>query len=329
MAAYLAQYNGTYPTAFLYVSPPGSPTTNSVNGGPYQLGVPTYGYLQWSAMICGKTGALNAGPDGISAGSNPLYGSNKGWDAFTCPDCNNGGDPPTDTYSANWDSGITGNDAANSVWDYQAPRCAYTLNEAICGWNVFYPGYQGYYRSYQFVRAGKVTHSAQTILATEFNQDWHVLAGGGRINSSAYVCKSQRPVHAYTPISGTPDDGSNTNPLNMPACQPDFRGRPVIERVNATILVKNPSYPYGFPGAFPGGGSLSRLDWVGRNHGWSAPHLDTQGRDLRTTNFLYCDGHVETKSIYETIPPDGNHSAPWEWGDQFFSLVPNGDVMNQ
>src|SRR2546430_2290677 len=47
-----------------------------------------------------------------------------------------------------------------------------------------------------------------------------------------------------------------------------------------------------------GGASSTRLDWVGRIHG------DGGGKKSdRKTNFLYCDGHVETKHIRDTLQP--------------------------
>jgi prepilin-type processing-associated H-X9-DG protein len=49
--------------------------------------------------------------------------------------------------------------------------------------------------------------------------------------------------------------------------------------------------------------------------------MDSAGHDTAKTNFLYIDGHVETKSIYETF-------TPWQWGDNFYSLYPNTDVNN-
>ena len=64
--------------------------------------------------------------------------------------------------------------------------------------------------------------------------------------------------------------------------------------------------------------SQSRLDWVGRNHG--AKKLEG-GKDRRRTNFLYADGHVETKTVYDTVAP------VFEWGQQFYSLNPGNDVL--
>ena len=61
----------------------------------------------------------------------------------------------------------------------------------------------------------------------------------------------------------------------------------------------------------------SRLEWVGRNHGRrKAPK---GGFDDRRTNFLYVDGHVETKHVKDTL-------VNFQWGDRFFSLNAYGDM---
>ena len=78
-------------------------------------------------------------------------------------------------------------------------------------------------------------------------------------------------------------------------------------------LQKNPGGQGGAQSA------ISTLDWVGRNHGPKV--LDAQGWDIRKTNFLFLDGHVETRHIKETL-------SPWLWGDTVFSLSPNDDVFN-
>jgi prepilin-type processing-associated H-X9-DG protein len=61
----------------------------------------------------------------------------------------------------------------------------------------------------------------------------------------------------------------------------------------------------------------TQLDWVGRNHNIGDHYVDNK------TNFLYADGHVETKSILETVPKNPSVGTPWEWG-QPYSLSPNG-----
>jgi prepilin-type processing-associated H-X9-DG protein len=109
-------------------------------------------------------------------------------------------------------------------------------------------------------------------------------------------------VHAYKKLGG--------GELNMELIPPDpFGGRPSIQRVQVADLAGDPQ---------PGGASSTRLDWVGRNHG---KRFLKNGIDQRKTNFLYVDGHVETKQIKETIEPK------WEWGEKFYTLNPNGDVV--
>ena len=62
------------------------------------------------------------------------------------------------------------------------------------------------------------------------------------------------------------------------------------------------------------------LNFVGRNHGQRklgtviGPNGNVNGWDLRQSNFLYLDGHVETKNIAETV----QHN---EWGNQFYDLT--------
>ena len=91
----------------------------------------------------------------------------------------------------------------------------------------------------------------------------------------------------------------------MELLAPDtFRGRPLIRRVHPADLAPD----------FQGGNSLTRLDWVGRNHGHGRKQLDATGWNTGLSNFLYVDGHVETKSIRDTVQPNS-----FEWGDKFYS----------
>ncbi len=65
------------------------------------------------------------------------------------------------------------------------------------------------------------------------------------------------------------------------------------------------------------------LDYVGRNHGGPkrlgtvpGPNGPIGGWDLRVSNFLYLDGHVETKNVAATLYPQN------QWGDQFYTETP-------
>ena len=74
--------------------------------------------------------------------------------------------------------------------------------------------------------------------------------------------------------------------------------------------------------------SKTRLDWGGRNHGakrFGTVAGDTAHRgdwDLRRSNFLYVDGHAETKHVVDTL-------SPWQWGYNGYGISPNDDVMNK
>src|SRR5262249_41407117 len=142
----------------------------------------------------------------------------------------------------------------------------------------------------------RVKNSSGTILATEWNQDWHVVSDSGDVNTGAMVCKSHRPVHAFTSNAGLD--------VYQQAYFPGKGG--TIFRIDPSQMTGNPQL--GKPN------NLSRLDWVGRNHGQKK--LEThysQQWDMRKTNFLYVDGHVETRHILETL-------NPWQWGEEFYSL---------
>jgi prepilin-type N-terminal cleavage/methylation domain-containing protein/prepilin-type processing-associated H-X9-DG protein len=206
--------------------------------------------------------------------------------AFLCPELEDGGLPPTNTSDADRLPGQISE--TPGVIDEQAPRLAYTLNEALSPRNKFALGFQGAVRIYQLVRASSVPNSSGTILATEWAANAARIASG----SSFYVW-SHRPVHGFVGVDGTVD---------MYTLSPATAYR----RVTAADLDPDPS---------SAGSSGTRLDWVGRNHGKLEGYPDQ-----RRTNFLYLDGHVECKTIYQTL-------TSFEWGEKFFTLVPNGDLQ--
>jgi prepilin-type processing-associated H-X9-DG protein/prepilin-type N-terminal cleavage/methylation domain-containing protein len=301
-AIYIGDSKGVYPAAYMYVGQKAD-STNTVT-------TDQNGYIHWSAFIFGNRKALDSVNTNQSAAGNPLYAVGSNWSMFQCPSVNDGGLPPTNTITGNLQPGQ--NNDSPGIVDFQAPRIAYTVNEALCPRNKF--GGFTVQRNYQFVKAVMVRNPSGTILATEFNQDWHVVSDIGEISGSA-VCKSHRPVHAFKPAAGGTDSALD---MDQVAPDPSGRGRNTIVRIDAADLdaVGDPAAKAAVspPGA---SGFPTRLLWVGRNHG--AKKLDGKGRDTRKSNFLYADGHVESKWIYDTL-------TPWQWGDQFYSLLPNNDV---
>jgi prepilin-type processing-associated H-X9-DG protein len=86
-------------------------------------------------------------------------------------------------------------------------------------------------------------------------------------------------------------------------------------------LTPDPSVNMPMSGGIPA--PDTSLDFVGRNHG-GGKRLGTvtgntgsiSGWDMRTSNFLYLDGHVETKNVADTVYPID------QWGAKFYSLPP-------
>jgi prepilin-type processing-associated H-X9-DG protein len=282
LAIYVAENKQTFPAAYIYVG-------HAVTSNDQTPHDPTQGYIHWSSYLYKKGGAQL---DNIFRGT-------AGWDAFQCPSLEKGGLPPTNTFDANRDFGQQ--NQFSGIIDQQAPRIAYTVNEAICPRNKFVAGVQidgsMVNSTYHFVRAGQIRNSAGTILATEFNPNWRVVSATGGGENDTPVCKSHRPVVGYKGVDGS---------LDLANCVGGSFNRdvPIVKRIVLTDLNNDPQNMQ------VGAVSNTRLDWVGRNHGRKQL---VGGFDIRLTNFLYVDGHVATKNIKETIAPK------FEWGEQCYS----------
>jgi prepilin-type N-terminal cleavage/methylation domain-containing protein/prepilin-type processing-associated H-X9-DG protein len=258
-------------------------------------------YTHVGDLITGNT--LSAATQGYRHWSSYLYGGegrSVAEAAFTCPSFENGGLPATNPPPGTADFGQTAE--TPGVFDQQVGRCAFTVNEALMPRNKWTLGFQGdTRRTYRMVNAGRVKDTSGTILATEWVKDWRMVSDGSRSDPNATVSKSHRPVHGFVSLTGELD-------LNKVA--PDvFSNRKTIRRVRASDIGGTPK---------AGDTTMTRLDWVGRNHG---KERINNGMDLRKSNFLYADGHVETKHITETV------GLNFEWGAQFYSLNPGDDVQ--
>jgi prepilin-type processing-associated H-X9-DG protein len=175
------------------------------------------------------------------------------------------------------------------------------VNEAICPRNKWPLGFEGAGHAYQFVRAGQVTQSANTVLATEWTQNWKIMQDVSKTNGQSDVCESHRGVHGFAIIGGQGPEIWK---------RPAGMGRPTYTRVPLSDVLGDPQPNGSIPPTL--------LNAVGRNHG--RKKIDARGNDERKANFLFADGHVETKNIVDTIAP------AWQWGDHFFSLTPNDAV---
>jgi prepilin-type N-terminal cleavage/methylation domain-containing protein/prepilin-type processing-associated H-X9-DG protein len=310
-AQYLSENGGAFPPCSFW-------TGSSVQNGSLDPAQPDHGYTHWSALINGTTRWETAADYLYPAGHpniNPSLGATQlasfmntsAWGQFQCPSLTDGGLPPANTYPGNNDFGIANESSLSGVVDLQAPRLAYTVNEAICPrtyifGNIGYPaGFGAGSVPYKFVKAGQIAHSSDTILATELGGYVGAATADSQINPGTPVSNSRRPVNGFF-YPGTSAD----KPYK-------FQGSFLTMTNYVQLLHTNPEAQIQ-----PGTTVQSTLDYVGRNHGsgkiGSVPGDSRNNWNLNQTNFLYVDGHVETKHVVDTIYPN------FQWGDSFYSL---------
>jgi prepilin-type processing-associated H-X9-DG protein len=291
IALYIATYKGTIPASNFYQG-------LQITSAGQLPATPDHGYVHWSSYLYG--GNKHADP------ADPVYRQVSGWEMFQCPSVDNGGLPPANTFPANLDnlSGQNEDGDPNSV-DLQAPRLAYMLNEALTPRSVFVKGFRGATIPYHFVRAGRVRNASETILATEFWGTPAVMQASSNVDGSPGISNSRRPVSAL----------SVKNSAGISSADKVYQIAAGGSIGWATVKELTPNPEAAIPqGTIPD----TTLDFVGRNHGskrLGSVGGDTRGGwDLRKSNFLYLDGHVETKHITETLAPRN------QWGERFYSI---------
>jgi prepilin-type N-terminal cleavage/methylation domain-containing protein/prepilin-type processing-associated H-X9-DG protein len=291
IALYLSANKGGFPLAYTYqVGTFGSVTAPDVGGG--TAAEPVLGYVHWSSYIYGE--------------------GNLGGESFTCPSFGNeNGHPPTNPEfripGQNYDPAF--NQSARQ-WDQQAPRLAYTVNEAIMGRNKTNasveraPAFPGAMNVY--VKSNEIKKASQTILATEMARDLRYFEDGAfagdpdASGSGNGVYKTHRPVNALS--IGVANNYVESRP-----------GTPV-----PVFVAQAPPVTVNFSDT-----PTSLLWWVGRNHGKGA---------AARTNFLYVDGHVETKLLEDTLGRSRSgriNVSGYEWGDKVWSIRSKPPVVLQ
>ena len=275
MGAYLADNTGVYPPAYIYPYD---------SDGNYNLATQNesndhpFGYLHWSWFLYNRGQA----PE----------------ESFQCPSIPNGGTPRTNPGRSGWEPGQVDQNGnagpvSGGIQDKQAERMAYTGNAAIFPRNKFSFGMVAGSRVNVFVNEKAIDDPARVVLATEFNKNWKTVAEGS--GDSGLLSKSHRPISALTHATAGSDEYA------APDGPPGFQyGSPTnnfgLQREDQVTNAR---------------GLLSTSGWseanaVGRHH----PGGDKLGG---TANFLYADGHVERKTIRQTL-------ERWEWGRRYYSL---------
>jgi prepilin-type N-terminal cleavage/methylation domain-containing protein/prepilin-type processing-associated H-X9-DG protein len=305
IAIYETSFGGALPPSNFYVGLQINP--NQVAPNAQLPATPVNGYVHWSGLLFANQ---------LAQYDSRFY-STSGWEMFQCPELPNGGVPPANTYPANRD-GLSNEapDGANGpVIDLQAPRLAYMLNEALTPRSIFTLNFRsGNVRYYNFVRAGSVSGSAATILATEMWGSQSIMEASANVGSGN-VSNSRRPVSGISVKETAALGGSipkADSPYNLAIgksfgwAQVDDLTPDPVSTFQSLTTIPNPD---------------TTLDFVGRNHGGgrslgTVAGSSKAGWDLRKSNFLYLDGHVETKRVSETVYPLN------QWGAKFYSLPP-------
>jgi prepilin-type N-terminal cleavage/methylation domain-containing protein/prepilin-type processing-associated H-X9-DG protein len=220
-----------------------------------------------------------------------------GDEAFLCPAFDRGGLPPANSTTNNLEAGQV-NETSNVI-DEQVSRCAFTLNAAVFPASIFREGFNDATRPYRFVRSSRIENMSNTILATEWNTNWQITVPPG-----SRVSYSHSPIHGFACNGKTKTD--DRYEVTTAGISTSCYG--ALRRIATTELADNPD-PNDKGKLF-----WLRLNRIGRNHG-----SQTERRNNRQSNFFYADGHVETKSVYKTV-------EHYEWGDEFYSLVPGNDI---
>jgi len=311
IAIYEANYAGALPPSNFYVGLAINPGQSPPNA---QLpATPTAGYVHWSSLLFASNLVQN----------DPRFLTTSGWEVFQCPDLINGGVPPANTYPANSDG--LANEAppigGQPVIDMQAPRMSYMLNEALTPRSIFTLNFRsGNTRYYNFVRAGSVSASAATIMATEMWGVQSIMEAASNTGGSAPVSNSRRPVSGISVVETAAANAALGTGGTIPKADSPYNLKVggVFGWAKVDDMTPDPVTAFGSLTTVPNPDTT--LDFVGRNHGGrslgTVGGSNKAGWDLRKSNFLYVDGHVETKHVSETVYPQN------QWGAKFYSLPP-------
>ena len=270
---------------------------------------PVQGYIHWSSLI--TNGGLDLGDS--------QFLSTTGWEQFQCPSLDKGGVPPANTYPANQEPGFSNDTSTAGIVDLQAPRLAYMANEALCPRGRLGLGVSGtgYSNPYHYVKSSAVKNSGETVLASEmWGLQWLEATTAQAGGPGPQVSNSRRGVSGFGLAESTAAGAgasltsmdkayAATNPNNFAqATTADMEADPTTNQAWVTSSAIK-----------------TTLNFVGRNHGSkktgvvNGPNGAISGWDLRQTNFLYLDGHVEAKNVADTVYPVN------QWGTQFYSLA--------
>jgi prepilin-type processing-associated H-X9-DG protein len=153
----------------------------------------------------------------------------------------------------------------------------------------------------RLVNESEIETPARTILAAEVSNDWKAMGIG---SGGGVLMKSHRPINPFYSIVGGTDEYQGSS-----LASPFYYGPP-----NDPLCgLKSMADIQGRIGLIDGSTGDSEANAVGRHH---------SGGDSKmggTANFIYVDGHVDRKTILDTLKKR-------EWGDKYYSLTGPNEV---
>lgn len=305
LALYEANFKGAIPAAVVFA---GMQLKDGQQYGPNGTQASTdiwsRGYINWSSQIFTKSYDVN----------DSVFSTDANWGIFRCPSLDNGGVAPANTFAANQDPGFL-NETPGAL-DAQAPRLAYMLNEALAPRGRFGKGVPGQTikSPYHYVKAGGVKSPVSTVLATE---NWGI---GNLMRTKDQITGAQTASNSRRPVSGVSVSKSSAANLGSATAENLYTAANPENFAPATTSDMVPD-PSGNQAWVTASSIETTLNFIGRNHGLkkigsaASPSGPVNGWDLRKSNFLYVDGHVETKNVADTVYPRS------EWGEKFYSLT--------
>jgi len=291
MATHLTESKGTYPASYVYpYNWEGEWDTEQ------QDPANPYGYVHWSWYLYDEGGA--------------------GAKAFQCPSMQHGGAPRTNPglNPQDWEPGQVdqeGSSQPTDLTDKQAPRMAYVANAALVPRNKFNKDLSGGDRVNRLTKDTAVRTPSDTILATEFLDNWKAL---GIEEGSGVLSKSHRPLNPFYHLgSGWNEyDALEQNPgflygkeqtdFEIAQDPETYALMPLREVKNKTNILDYTS-------------GVAQINAIGRHH----PGGDKAWGG--TANFLFADGHAEPMTALQTM-------IQRKWGDRYYSISGKNQVLN-
>ncbi len=253
----------------------------------------SYLYLPRGATTVNPAQQVASPMGGYIHWSHRLLEGGAAFESFTCPIMEFGGAPATNARS--YLPGQVGDPRSlGGVVDQQVPFVAFGANHALMPRNKFGAAALGA-RKDRFVNDAEVTRPGGTILAAEFSSNWKAIAIGA---PGSLISKSHRPITPFISLSSSDpySVGPNVKTFVYPA-KNMLKDRAFVQ--DAIGLIED---------------DVTSLNAVGRHHDGG----DALGG---AANFVYADGHVERKTVAQTL-------TDREWGDRFYTISGNNDVIN-